>query len=90
ASLSYSIFGERITVGGTFNYNVFEQPRGVLNATLRKTIGQRWAVRVRARNLLDPEFREFYRDESVPGGREDLFESFRRGRRFSVGLSYQI
>ncbi|MEO0732778.1 MAG: TonB-dependent receptor, partial [Bacteroidota bacterium] len=90
ASLSYSIFGERMTVGGTFNYNVFEQPRGVLNATLRKTLGERWAVRVRARNLLDPEFREFYRDESIPGGREDLFESFRRGRRISVGLSYRI
>ncbi len=85
ASLSYNIFGERITVVGGINPDVYEQPRGLLNFSIRKELGN-FAVRFRARNLLNPEYRQI--QEYL--GQEYIYQNYTVGRSYSLSLSYQI
>lgn len=89
ASVSYSIFGQRLAIVGQDNFNPYDVPRGLLNASLRKTIGERWAIRIRANNLLDPEYKKVFRF-TEDGPEEALHENYRLGRSFSIGFSYNI
>ena len=86
ASVSYNVFGPRLAVVGGTDPDVFEQPRHLLNFALRKSIGKHWSVRFRARNLLNPAFKwtQTYR------GEEYIYEYYKTGRSFSLGLSYNL
>ncbi|MEL6134361.1 MAG: TonB-dependent receptor, partial [Bacteroidota bacterium] len=56
-SLSFNIFGPRlIAAGATNSLDAYEQPRGLLNFSLSKRIKERWNIRLRANNLLNPEY----------------------------------
>ena len=100
-SVSYNVFGERIVlVGGQSAPDVYEQPRGLLNVSIAQRFGP-IQIRLRANNLLDPEYKrtqthEFFNRDSNgnrTGGiseREYVFQSFTRGRTFSIGLSYNF
>ena len=84
---SFNISGPQlilITPGGT--PDVYDQPRGILDLTVSKDLGEHFAVSFKARNLLDPEYRQTYTFK----GEESTFQSFNRGRTFSLGFSYRI
>ncbi len=85
ASLSYNIFGERISVVGGINPDVYEQPRGLLNFSIRKAFGN-FAVRFRANNLLNPE----YKQTQEYLGQEYIYQNYKVGTSYSLSLSYQI
>ncbi len=89
ASISYNIFGQRLSLVGGSNFNVYEQSRGLLNFSIRKNIGRHFAVQFRARNLLDPEYKQVYkqRPEDVE---EFNFETYRLGRSYSLGVSFSL
>ena len=88
-SASYSIFGERLILVGARGFNVYEQPRGALNFSVRKKIGNNWSVRFRANNLIDPDYKQVYRFyEGAP--ESFLFENYKRGRSYSLGFSYSL
>ncbi len=90
ASVNYSTFGQRLTVVGiNENLNVFEQPRGLLGASIRKTIFNRWAIRLRGGNLLDPQFLEVWKFD-VDSDEEFEYQKYRLGRNYSIGISYSI
>ena len=86
SSLNYNIFGERLSAVGGRNPDVFEQPRGLLNFSISKKLFNNFSLRFRARNLLDPEFKQSMEYE----GQEYIYESYRVGRSFSLSLSYGI
>ncbi|MGB0248559.1 MAG: carboxypeptidase-like regulatory domain-containing protein [Flavobacteriales bacterium] len=73
-----------ITPGGT--PDVYDQPRGALDVSVTKTLGDRFTLKLQGRNLLDPEYRQSYTFK----GDEYTFQSFTRGRTFSFGLSYNF
>lgn len=89
ASISYNLFGERLVAVYDRGINILEQSRGLLNASVRKRFGQHVYVRVRGSNLLNPAHRQVYR---VLGTDLDVaqFENFRRGRSYSLGISYEL
>jgi len=99
-SLSFNIFGPRLVATGTNNsLDAYEQPRGLLNFSIAKRLGERWNLRFRANNLLNPEYisTHTFTTETMgvaEGTFEDqtyLFQSDgRRGRSFSLSLSYNI
>jgi TonB-dependent receptor len=89
ASVSYTVFGQRLTLVGGANFNVYEQPRGLLNASLRKTIGRHFAIQLRGENLLDPAYRQIYRVREK-SGRQALFENYHIGRTYSLGFAYNL
>lgn len=86
-NLSYNISGPRlavVVVGAT--PNVFSQPRGQMDLSITKKLGKRFTLRLRARNLLDPLYRMSYTYKD----KEYMFNSYRRGRLFSIGIRYNI
>ena len=85
ASLSYNVFGERISVVGGINPDIYEQPRGLLNLSVRKTFGP-FAVRVRANNLLNPEY-NFIQSYK---GTDYTYQNYKVGQTYSLSLSYAI
>ncbi|MEO0580902.1 MAG: TonB-dependent receptor [Bacteroidota bacterium] len=99
-SLSYNIFGPRlIAAGATNSLDAYEQPRGLLNFSLSKRIKERWSIRFRANNILNPEyFSTTTLTPEIMGLEEGAFEtqSFpfrsqgRRGQTFSLSVSYSI
>lgn len=87
AALNFNVFGPRIAsviVGG--GPNVIEKPRPSLDFSLSKVFFERLTIRMRARNLLNPEYKlvQQFNDH------ENVFQSYTVGRRFSIGLSYAI
>jgi outer membrane receptor protein involved in Fe transport len=86
ASLSYNVFGPRIAVVGGTEPDIYEQPRGLLNFSIVKRLPKGFSLTLRARNLLDPE----YKLTQTYKGREYVFRSYRIGRSFSVGVSYNF
>lgn len=86
AQLSYNVQGPRlflVQVGAM--PDVYEQPFHQLNLTFSRRLGQ-FALSFGAENLLNST-----RKRSITyRNREYVFQAFQPGRRFSVGLSYEL
>ncbi|MEZ4829697.1 MAG: TonB-dependent receptor [Bacteroidia bacterium] len=85
-SLNYNIFGQRLVLVGGVNPDVYEQPRGLLNFSLSQKIKYGLSVTIRANNLLNPE----YKQTQVYKETEYIFQNYRLGRSFSLGISYSL
>lgn len=82
ATLLYSAVGPRIYAAGTIPFpDVVEQPRHMVDLSVRLPMGERWGWKFDARNLLDAPFRL----TQGPVTRE----SFRTGRQFTMGFSWR-
>jgi TonB-dependent receptor len=94
ANLSYNISGRRlhiVIVGGT--PNIFEQPAGQLNFNVNKKLGKNWSLKIAAKNLLNPVFKQTYTrwdEESTWKGEEYIYRSYQKGITYSVGITYLI
>ena len=85
-SLSYNTFGKRLAFISKLNTpDVYEQGRGTLNFVSTKKFGDHLSVSFKASNLLDPEFKRTYK-----GYENYINQSFRKGRSFSLSLSYKL
>lgn len=82
ATLLYSAVGPRIHAAGTIPFpDVVEQPRHLVDLSLRLPAGERWAWKMDLRNLLDSP----YRLTQGPVVRE----TYRTGRALAIGLSWR-
>lgn len=82
ATLLYSAVGARIYAAGTIPFpDIYEQPRHLVDLSLRLPMGNRWTWRVDARNLLDAPFRL----TQGPVTREE----YRLGRQLAFGLQWR-
>lgn len=86
ASASLNVFGPRLFAVGGAAPDIYEQPRPALNISVAKGIGKYLTVRVRANNLLDPEYK-FVQEFK---GEEFIFRNNRVGRSFSVSLGFNM
>ena len=86
-SVHYNVFGERlaeVSTGGT--PNAFEQPAGMLDITGSQRLGGRVTLKFSAKNLLDPDIKKVH-----PFNNAEFIRSlYKRGRTYSLGLSYGI
>jgi outer membrane receptor for ferrienterochelin and colicin len=82
ATVFYNLFGRRITSAGAGVLpDVYEQPRGVLDFSLRHGWNDRVSFKLDAENLLDADY------EFSQGG--VVRESYRTGRSVSLGVSWR-
>jgi TonB-dependent receptor len=82
ATVFYNLFGRRITSAGAGVLpDVYEQPRGVLDFSLRHGWNDRFSFKLDAENLLDADY------EFSQGG--VVRESYRTGRSISFGVSWR-
>ena len=87
ANVNFNVQGERLSVVSTGGIpNVYEQPRPTLDLNVMKGIGDRWAVKFSATNLLDSPYRMTHEFKGV----EYNYSSYRLGRNFSAGVSFTI
>jgi len=88
-SLGFNYFGDRIVVVLDNAVNIVEKGRGLLNASVTKTLKNGISIRFRARNLLDPQYRQVYQildtDQEL-----EVFENYTRGRSYSLGVSFDL
>ena len=87
ANLSYNVSGEKIAVvvvGAT--PNVFQQPVHQLDFNIGKKIGDKFSLKFKAQNILNPIVKQTYNYKD----QEYIFNSYRRGAVFSIGLKYLI
>ena len=83
ASLSYNVFGPRIATAGIQGIpDIIEQPFHRLDFVLSKSLLGVLEAKLSAKNLLDPEV-EYTQGEKVQ-------RHYRKGRSFSLGLSYAL
>ncbi len=87
SNLSFNVSGPKMVVvvqGGT--PNVFSQPRPRLDLSLGKELGEHIRIKFKARNLLDPDYKQTYTFK----GEAYTFQSYQIGRSYSLGISYTI
>lgn len=87
ANLTYNVFGPRIVAisqGGL--PDVYEQPRGMLNIRINKNISKQFTLNFSANNLLNPEYKMTHEFK----GEEYIYQNYRLGRSFSLGISYNF
>lgn len=86
-TLSYNIFGERLDLVTTGPLpDVYEQPAATLDFTASKLFRHGWSVRFSAENLLNPDFGKTLTHE----GTDFHYESYRRGRSFSLSVAKEF
>lgn len=82
ATLQYGVVGRRIVAAGVIPFpDLYEQPRNLVDLSLRMPVGRQLALKVDARNLLDAPFRVLQGDF--------LRQEWRLGRQFSVGFTWR-
>ncbi|EAY24083.1 TonB-dependent receptor [Microscilla marina] len=87
ASLNFNIFGERMAIVSRNGVpDVYEQPRPVLDLTVGKSLGERWKLTLKARNLLNPEYKFLINFKDA----QHIVNNYTVGRTFSLGVRYLI
>ena len=83
SAVAYNIFGRRLSeVGNHGAPDVYEQPRGQLDASFSRTVANHFKFSVSAKNLLDP-----YVHYKIGAA---TYLAYRLGRSFSFGISYNL
>ena len=84
-SIYYNIFGKRLAIVGlTGTPDAYEQPFGLLNASLAKELTKNIKLKISASNILDSESKKTLSFS----GKEYIFTNFQRGRSIALGVSY--
>jgi TonB-dependent receptor len=87
ASIHYNSFGERLSkVSANLTPDVYEQPMTVLDLIISQKILDYFTLKFGVKNILDSSYKEVYKYN----GQEYIYQSYTRGRRVSLGLSYSI
>ena len=83
SAIAYNIFGRRLSEVGNHGVpDVYEQPRGQLDVSFSRMLANYFKFSVSAKNLLDPDV-HFKQGEAV-------YVSYKLGRAFSFGISYDL
>ena len=83
STVAYNIFGRRLSEVGNHGVpDVYEQPRGQLDASFSRIVANYFKFSVSAKNLLDPDV-YFKQGEAVS-------VQYKLGRAFSFGVSYNL
>lgn len=84
-SLNFNVFGARIaSVSSSGAPNIIEQPRPSLDFSIGKSFGEYVSVKFKARNLLNPE----YRQTQTLNDFDYVFQNYTVGRTYSLQFAY--
>ncbi len=87
SNLSYNVFGDRLSrVSQGSAPDIFERSYANLNFNASKVIGKYFTLSFSANNLLDPKVTY----SQIFKGNEYIYNQYRNGRTFSVGVKYKL
>lgn len=81
-----NLTGARLVLLRTKGPDIYEHPPISLDAAISQKFWKHWTARFGVRNLLDPDFLRTYGSDS----KGKVFQSYKRGRTFSVSLSAEF
>lgn len=85
ATLAFNMVGERLAlVTADALPEIYEQPAPQLDLVVSQRLWANWRLKLAARNLLDPAIEKSFSHAGV----DYFYERYKRGRSFSLGLSY--
>ncbi|MFO1487238.1 MAG: TonB-dependent receptor [Verrucomicrobiota bacterium] len=85
AALIFNLSGPRITITKLNANDVYEQPATALDFIISQKLWSHTTIKFAAKNLLDPLIERTYGEDS-----NLLYSSYRKGRAFSLSLSYDF
>ena len=86
-ALSFNMWGDRLAfVTGALNPDVYEKSRPSLDFTSRKKINKNFSVSFKVKNIFNMEYRKVFKYKET----DNVYQSYRLGRNFSFGLSYNF
>lgn len=90
STLVANYFSDRIYSIGVGGYNdINENGLVTLDFVSSIKLKKHWGISLKAKNLLDPEYK-LTRKPSESGAEDVILRSFKKGKTFSLGLSYQF
>lgn len=95
ASLLYNIYGPRIFIVGDRDYaDIYEMQRHVFDASITKSFGSKWSVKLNIQDLLNQPFRfvqDFNKNLKLEPEQGDYtLMHWRRGTYFTLGVNYKF
>lgn len=84
-SFNYNIFGPRLLIANLSAPDIYEQPVPLLDIVFSQRIGRHLNLKLAARNLLNPEIKRTYGEDS-----EAIYSSYNRGRTYGISLNYDF
>ena len=85
-TIGANLTGERLVLTKTQGPDLYEHPPISLDASLSQKFWKHWSARFGVRNILDGEYRQTYGSEYEG----NIYQSYRRGRTYSVSLSAEF
>jgi len=85
-NIGANLTGERLALAKTRGPDLYEHPPISLDAAISQKFLKYWSVRFGVRNILDPEYRTTY-GSNFNG---NIYQSYKRGRTFSLSLSAEF
>jgi TonB-dependent receptor len=85
-SIGANLTGERLVLAKSQGPDLYEHPPVSLDAALSQKFWKHWSVRFGVKNILDGEYRTTYGKEADG----NIYQSYRRGRTYSVSLSAEF
>ncbi len=85
-SVGANFTGERLVLAKTQGPDIYEHPPISLDAAASQKFWNHWSIRFGVRNILDLEYRQTY-GANVDG---NIFQSYRRGRTYTLTLSAEF
>ncbi len=87
AGIFFNSFGERLSkVSANATPDVFEKPAPLLNFTASQKLFELLTLNVGVKNILNSEYQEVYRYND----KDYIFQSYKLGISYSVGLTYSL
>jgi len=84
-NLVYNVSGPKMVINVKgITPDIYAQPLNSLNLTANKTIGEKWLIEFRAKNLLNATYTESYQDF------DNIYRQFQLGTTFELGFKYSI
>lgn len=97
-NVAFNVFGERlvlVTKGGL--PDIYELSRPSLDFNIAKTFKKKLKLTLRAKNLLNPDFKQVYKVKTEsssylisPSSEEFVYRNYKRGVSISLGISYKF
>jgi outer membrane receptor protein involved in Fe transport len=87
AGIFFNSFGERLSkVSANVTPDVFEKPAPLLNFTASQRLFELLTLNLGVKNILNSEYQEVYRYND----KDYIFQSYKLGISYSVGLTYSL
>lgn len=89
ATLSYNIQGPRLVISSSIKglADVYELQRNLIDFKISKNLGDHFVTNLTVRDLLNAPVRRSYK---LPDGSYQIYDRFRYGTNFTLGIAYKL